>query len=67
MKFPTVYWEDTVAQSPSIRREWIEMPPSIFATPSCQSPSIRREWIEIFTLRIRQIGFYVSLHTEGVD
>ncbi len=53
--------------SPSIRREWIEIPLSSHNATYYQSPSIRREWIEIAP-PIPLIQFCtVSLHTEGVD
>ena len=35
------------AQSPSTRREWIEIPPSTLHYTTLESPSTRREWIEI--------------------
>ena len=34
-------------KSPSIRREWIEMPWLYTQDSEAESPSIRREWIEI--------------------
>ena len=34
--------------SPSIRREWIEIPSLVMEKQVGQSPSIRREWIEIW-------------------
>ena len=55
------------SESPSIRREWIEisMPPAPKSPQT--SPSIRREWIEIsFTGNVFPEKT-VSLHTEGVD
>ena len=55
-------------ESPSMRREWIEMQrhlKSRFADST--SPSMRREWIEIFRSDISTLNFVVSLHAEGVD
>ncbi len=57
MKFCRVYKTTRGKQSPSMRREWIEIVKSSNEYKKFKSPSMRREWIEIFTLRIRQIGF----------
>ena len=54
-------------QSPSTRREWIEI---VFGAPLfyySMSPSTRREWIEIKLNKEFYAYYDVSLHTEGVD
>ena len=54
-------------QSPSMRREWIEISPTYPGVVIAPSPSMRREWIEIPHMRSYSDALYVSLHTEGVD
>ena len=55
-------------KSPSMRREWIEIPTSIFIfCTSKESPSMRREWIEISGHGSESSDVEVSLHAEGVD
>ena len=39
-----------VCQSPSMRREWIEMILFSAFAAVCLSPSMRREWIEIWNI-----------------
>ena len=55
-------------QSPSMRREWIEI--CVMSRPAnglTRSPSMRREWIEMKTLDLNYQLLHVSLHAEGVD
>ena len=55
-------------QSPSMRREWIEMESvRTRIRQHTMSPSMRREWIEIYTLKELINDKKVSLHAEGVD
>ncbi len=66
------YWDKArnkyVIQSPSTRREWIEMDVGGAANIlSVTSPSTRREWIEIDFGFLKRGNEFVSLHTEGVD
>ena len=54
--------------SPSMRREWIEIPTHRRGWNSHgSSPSMRREWIEIGFADGVLDGIKVSLHAEGVD
>ena len=53
--------------SPSMRREWIEMPQRVALPTRHLSPSMRREWIEISEDFIKELFGIVSLHAEGVD
>ena len=53
--------------SPSMRREWIEIPHQCLQTPPMMSPSMRREWIEMAHKLKRMFHVKVSLHAEGVD
>ena len=41
------FWAYITFQSPSTRREWIEISSSAFTSATFGSPSTRREWIEI--------------------
>ena len=54
-------------ESPSTRREWIEMTAALPDIINAMSPSTRREWIEITPEHAEQALRRVSLHTEGVD
>ena len=55
-------------QSPSTRREWIEIVIDSSSLTINASPSTRREWIEIADGTGLLDGVaQVSLHTEGVD
>ena len=56
-------------ESPSTRREWIEMLGVIVGVSvTGTSPSTRREWIEIILRQQVAIRTHrVSLHTVGVD
>ena len=55
-------------QSPSMRREWIEIFDSVSTLHLfSQSPSMRREWIEISRFCENEALTNVSLHAEGVD
>ena len=54
-------------ESPSIRREWIEINYAGKLSLTAASPSIRREWIEMVSPPRISIAAAVSLHTEGVD
>ena len=46
-------FQDAISQlSPSMRREWIEIPLWRYCCDSSESPSMRREWIEINLTRI---------------
>ena len=54
-------------QSPSTRREWIEITTFERASGDSWSPSTRREWIEISGKYASEKFETVSLHTEGVD
>ena len=59
---PPIWW------SPSMRREWIEMPELVKRSLTLSmSPSMRREWIEMRQKCIYTIFHRVSLHAEGVD
>ena len=54
--------------SPSMRREWIEIPcRNNIESALIQSPSMRREWIEMESSDVEGIHDFVSLHAEGVD
>ena len=50
MKFNLDALNHSATQSPSTRREWIEMPLLAANTALFRSPSTRREWIEILTV-----------------
>ena len=50
-----------------MRREWIEITPSMYQLNTYQSPSMRREWIVIPTIETKKLINPVSLHAEGVD
>ena len=68
MKFRRFYKRTLRNMSPSIRREWIEIPNlCIYYSILVTSPSIRREWIEIYMIADVVSILVVSLHTEGVD
>ena len=54
-------------KSPSMRREWIEIPQCRWRRILQASPSMRREWIEIKEVEKSDIVNRVSLHAEGVD
>ena len=54
-------------ESPSTRREWIEIMNVNNGAALLASPSTRREWIEIVARGDDVIPRVVSLHTEGVD
>ena len=54
-------------ESPSTRREWIEIVWLHWASGVGESPSTRREWIEMLFPENPVYGMQVSLHTEGVD
>ena len=54
-------------QSPSMRREWIEISPTYPGVVIAPSPSMRREWIEMLTTTDTTGKTHVSLHAEGVD
>ena len=54
-------------ESPSMRREWIEILIFLPKVSVHVSPSMRREWIEITSGNTRVPTFDVSLHAEGVD
>ena len=55
-------------ESPSMRREWIEIFTEFFPKRrKCLSPSMRREWIEITYEIDNDLKAVVSLHAEGVD
>ena len=54
-------------QSPSTRREWIEIRLLRMSSALVVSPSTRREWIEISDGITLAAEDAVSLHTEGVD
>ena len=54
-------------QSPSTRREWIEIIDKVGDAVKELSPSTRREWIEISRGLMISSSAGVSLHTEGVD
>ena len=54
-------------QSPSTRREWIEILEVFKCIAFIRSPSTRREWIEIVLVYDMYNLLFVSLHTEGVD
>ena len=54
--------------SPSMRREWIEIPKLRTFSHIVLSPSMRREWIEIRSSLLPLVWSQaVSLHAEGVD
>ena len=53
--------------SPSMRREWIEMPTTGNVVKVSESPSMRREWIEMELWKNVPKIWQVSLHAEGVD
>ena len=55
------------SESPSTRREWIEIPRCVVLHRGDRSPSTRREWIEMPCHFLPSIILVVSLHTEGVD
>ena len=56
-----------VVSSPSMRRVWIEITVTRFASKFSMSPSMRRVWIEItLSLSLTQEKV-VTLHAEGVD
>ena len=60
--------ETETLQSPSMRREWIEIPKQTAAIyAGVASPSMRREWIEIAVAVVIESAENVSLHAEGVD
>ena len=67
MKWHDVYLAGVPAESPSTRREWIEMIIYLVNSSRYSSPSTRREWIEIHFADTRIALRLVSLHTEGVD
>ena len=68
MKCDSAVWIDYKRQSPSMRREWIEMPHNQRnMLVALLSPSMRREWIEIFSPVMSFLVIDVSLHAEGVD
>ena len=48
MKFDIPVGKILSGVSPSMRREWIEMPQRVALPTRHLSPSMRREWIEIF-------------------
>ena len=54
-------------QSPSMRREWIEIQKEKLLSVPDESPSMRREWIEMLLTLTSQLFFMVSFHAEGVD
>ena len=54
-------------ESPSMRREWIEMEVQKMKIEVGKSPSMRREWIEIPCMILVFSIRRVSLHAEGVD
>ena len=54
-------------ESPSMRREWIEMPLGEKFGEKIGSPSMRREWIEMTESSFPAPAQVVSLHAEGVD
>ena len=54
-------------QSPSMRREWIEILFHILRCYAAKSPSMRREWIEMIRCASPVEIHSVSLHAEGVD
>ena len=58
---------DTVVQSPSARKVWIEILRSHTLRPACESPSARKVWIEIYYKRTSQICASVTFRKEGVD
>ena len=58
---------DKLAESPSMRREWIEIIFQRQEQEIIMSPSMRREWIEIVRLDNKNMPIPVSLHAEGVD
>ena len=47
MKLHSSFPHGVVSESPSMRREWIEMHRSPYTRCLRTSPSMRREWIEI--------------------
>ena len=67
MKFLSGGDSHRCSQSPSMRREWIEIVglQSLFFRHG--SPSMRREWIEMKKSRRQLAKTQVSLHAEGVD
>ena len=54
-------------QSPSMRREWIEIDWRMVLPEETGSPSMRREWIEMQVVKSSWLSRIVSLHAEGVD
>ena len=67
MKFDIPVGKILSGVSPSMRREWIEMPQRVALPTRHLSPSMRREWIEISEDFIKELFGIVSLHAEGVD
>ena len=67
MKFLRSFFLISSLQSPSMRREWIEIAHTKITKPEKESPSMRREWIEMYAQLIAEIDKKVSLHAEGVD
>ena len=68
MKFTRAARLSAYSQSPSMRREWIEildMVSTYFRMRT--SPSMRREWIEMTEGKAAGVLTEVSLHAEGVD
>ena len=59
--------KETLKESPSVRREWIEIDQSIASPDFPSSPSVRREWIEINFIGVPYGNGLVSLRPEGVD
>ena len=53
--------------SPSVWREWIEIPLKQGGSTLCKSPSVWREWIEIPHWATFKVKVQVSLRVEGVD
>ncbi len=53
--------------SPSVWREWIEIPLKQGGSTLCKSPSVWREWIEIRNPKAYNVRWRVSLRVEGVD
>ena len=67
MKYSVSILYYSFVQSPSMRREWIEILCLLNRLIHPESPSMRREWIEIAIMPIVLLAEMVSLHAEGVD
>ena len=67
MKYDIIVQNCQSYGSPSVWREWIEIP-NVYTIPNYQqSPSVWREWIEILSLISVSAPSNVSLRVEGVD